>query len=489
MISSKELMARSGLSRATLNNYIGLGLLSKPTIRSGEAGERLLGFFPDSSLDRIETIRKLKALGKSMPEIVRLLAEEELASEPGEVRDLPPAERGEMQVSLEDLDTPAYMFNYRLEVIWHNDAARRELFGDFARLPASSDERNLLALMMEGASDWKRELGDELLSTHLRLAGTRISRQGLLGTLRGLAPSRHDRIVRLLDTLPAAEEQRQPVLVMPVDLPQGKLAKHYQLVASYFREGVLVVLTPAEQADQNLLGYLAQRDVVIRQLLRRRLPVLTPLAVLVADLQGSTRICSELPPEEYFELINEIWSSMEPIYRKYFGTHGKHVGDGMLYYFFPQAESDYIVNALQCAIELRERMREINARWRLHKGWVNDLYLNIGLHEGTEWLGTFQSSTAVEFVVLGDTINQAARLSELSRFGSIYVTKSLLGRMSSQDRDRLTYGVARRGAEQQEIFIEKSFAQVDSLIDLNSHPKMRDVATLPVTELRGLRRI
>ena len=70
-------------------------------------------------------------------------------------------------------------------------------------------------------------------------------------------------------------------------------------------------------ADVNpLLALLARRDLVIRDLLRGRKPYMTPLAVLVADIQSSVKICAELPPEEYFELINQIWGTMEPIFLK-----------------------------------------------------------------------------------------------------------------------------------------------------------------------------
>ena len=62
-------MAKTGISRATLNNYISLGLLSKPEIRSGVQGERVLGFFPESAVDRVEEIRALKAEGLSMQQI------------------------------------------------------------------------------------------------------------------------------------------------------------------------------------------------------------------------------------------------------------------------------------------------------------------------------------------------------------------------------------------------------------------------------------
>ena len=53
MISSKELLDKTGISRATLNNYISAGLLSKPLVQqvSGESsGPKLLGYFPDSAL-------------------------------------------------------------------------------------------------------------------------------------------------------------------------------------------------------------------------------------------------------------------------------------------------------------------------------------------------------------------------------------------------------------------------------------------------------
>jgi len=64
----------------------------------------------------------------------------------------------------------------------------------------------------------------------------------------------------------------------------------------------LCVYLPA-QADSNdsLLGLLERRDEVIRSLLKKHCRYWTDVAVLVADLQSSVRICTELPPEEYFE--------------------------------------------------------------------------------------------------------------------------------------------------------------------------------------------
>jgi len=129
----------------------------------------------------------------------------------------------------------------------------------------------------------------------------------------------------------------------------------------------LCVYLPA-QADSNdsLLGLL---DGVTRLFAAcsKSIAGIDRCAVLVADLQSSVRICTELPPEEYFEMINQIWAAMEPIFRKYYGTHGKHVGDGMVYYFFPQPDCNYILNALKCAQEMKDAMRKISKEWQIRR--------------------------------------------------------------------------------------------------------------------------
>jgi class 3 adenylate cyclase len=134
-------------------------------------------------------------------------------------------------------------------------------------------------------------------------------------------------------------------------------------------------------------------------------------------------------------------------------------------------------------------MRKISKKWQLRKNWLNELYLNIGLHEGTEWLGTFQSSTNVEFAVLGDTINHAARLSDFARHGAIWATKNLVSKLSVGERSRLEFGIGRRVDGNREQFVASSYSQLGSLIDLSSerYEKLREIATLPVTEIRDVR--
>ena len=510
MISSKALIDQTGISRATLNNYIQLGILPKPDVQSlsasaDEGGARVLGFFPDDALERVQAVQILKSQGLSMAQVAERLAQTDALLEVQELQletvSTRPAMRpigrshtaratstmpealGHLSLSLDTLTHPAYMLNYNFELTWLNEPARKEIFG-FIAPPAKSADRNVLALLSKPDVCLSIEDQRSLVGILLQLASSRISYE----SLRNLVSQSDPEFMPLLEQLlPGEMAQEQPVNEMEF----FQTGAHGEVVccrvyAVYFREGILVVHAPAEERGDDLLNFLARRDQVIQSLLSKRLPVMTPLAVLVADLQNSVRICSELPPDEYFALINQIWATMGPILRKYTGTHGKHVGDGVVYYFFPQAESNYLFNALACADELRQAMRKISAEWQLKKNWFTELQLNIGLHEGQEWLGSFQSANHIEFAVLGNTINQASRLSDFARHGSNWATKDLISKLSADERSRIEFGVLRKSQENGDRFVASSYAQIESIIDLqqDKHEKLRDISQLAVAEIK-----
>ena len=293
-----------------------------------------------------------------------------------------------------------------------------------------------------------------------------------------------DKLKRIYDE--AQSVDRMPLYHTDVNLnARGADGRWYNLYATLFREGIVFVYVPTGDNSESLLALLSRREVVIRDLLKKRKPFLTPLAVLVADLQDSVKICSELPPEEYFELINHVWGAMDPLFRKYYATHGKHVGDGMVYYFFPQPDCNYLVNAIVCAAAMKEAIVDVSKEWRQRKSWTNDLMLNTGVDEGQEWFGTYRTATQLEFTVLGDTINRAGRLSDFAQDGSVWVTKNLLGRLAPVERNRIHFGIRRGSDNGEEIVVSNIYSRVSNLRDLQDprHQKLLDIATLTVTEI------
>ena len=524
MLTSKELLKRTGISRATLNNYIALGLLPRPIVkRGGDAQGRAprLGYFPVDAVQRIEEVQRLKYEGLSMANIAARFRgaegskdrepearpEPAPGSEPGSAPESEPESRSEsrsesvaesglktapgadLRVTISDIPGPAYMVNNNFELVWWNERAARGLFGLSGGMQGEVEARNVFRLLMladplKGAPD-----REEVVAFHLGLAKKRLPREAL--TRMYTAVSSRD--ARILDEL---YDSTEPIAQRSLTHRYVNLAEAsgevgpYNLYACYFREGILFAYVPVAADSESLIELLARREQVIRDLLKRRMPFLTNVAVLVADLQNSVQICAELPPEEYFALINHIWQGAEPVFRKYYGTHGKHVGDGMVHYFFPQPDCNHVLNAVYCAHELKDMMREVSREWQARKNWLNELHLNSGLNEGREWFGTYHSDTNIEFTVLGDTINHAARISDFARLGSIWVTKNMLGTLTPQERDKVRFGIRRRTEGGEEVFVSNLYARISSMVDLSEgrHLKFRDIATLAVAEVVDVRR-
>ncbi len=522
MLTSFEVMEAANISRATLNNYISQGLLPRPLVKNPEPGTstsaRQIGYFPKEVLARLERINQLKKDGYAMADIAKQLELEGFpmigeASSAQEIKATPmppPARSGHsdsvstpsaaagiksaphsvttaksnmLRLTIDHIPYPAYMVNYNFEITWFNEEARTDLLGAFEHLPADIKERNALAYLLKGQLGRNGANREELLQFYLMLGKGRFSQNDLRNILNGHSEAtpkqREDSMGELRPNVTLVQ------LPLNLRLENDKMA-HYNVYASYYREGILLIHLPRHTESDSLLGLLERRDEVIRNLLKKHLPVLTDVAVLVADLQGSVRICTELPPEEYFELINQLWATMEPIFRKYYGIHGKHVGDGMVYYFLPQPDCNYIFNALMCAQEIKSTMRRISKEWQLRKNWTHELYLNTGLNEGHEWLGIFHIATKVEFTVLGDTINHAARLSDFARGGTIWATKSLLGKLPEKERQRVKFGIRRQDADGHEVFVSAFYSRITDLAHLNDtkrNEKLSDIAALPVTEI------
>ena len=212
-------------------------------------------------------------------------------------------------------------------------------------------------------------------------------------------------------------------------------------------------------------------------------PVLTEVGILVTGLQDSVRLWSELPAQEYFELIDQIWLTVDPIFRRHRGAHGRHPGEGMVCYFLPQPDSSHLLNALVAAQEAREAMRGVSKEWQLRKGWATELFMNTGIDEGQEWLGKLRSGSQAEWTVMGNAVVHAALISNFARNGAVWATRNLVGKLAAADRRRLRYGVRRKDGEGREATVWSTFARVENLADPPGSDVPRAIARLPITEI------
>lgn len=76
MLNSKQLIETTRISRATLNNYVSLGILPNPVVKTpgdDEGRATRLGYFEDDAVDRIRLVQQLKKQGLTMAQIAEKL--------------------------------------------------------------------------------------------------------------------------------------------------------------------------------------------------------------------------------------------------------------------------------------------------------------------------------------------------------------------------------------------------------------------------------
>jgi len=507
MITSKEIIDKTGISRATLNNYIKLGILPKPVVmkpKGTDRGPKQIGYFPASVLDSIEKVKQLKREGGSMDEIAKRFdsstptPSQVVSLDPGrhgESQPRPPQERREagkateetepkgLTLTIEDIPFPAVLVNHDFQIEWVNDSAEEKIFN----LPVSKinelEARNLFKLFFSWEFNSHLRNWEEIVAYHLQYAKKRFSKEDLHDLYQGISETEVRFLAELYDRDPG--HPGDGIQASPIHfLLKDDSRKTYQIHSMHFREGIFFVYVPADEMVTEVMEMFSQRGRIINELLKHRMPSLVSLCVLVADLQDSVKISAELLPEEYFELINQLWKTMQSSFDRYDGIYGKQAGDGMLYYFIKKPGTNYVSNAVNCALEIKERMKAFNSEWKARKGWLNDLYVNTGINEGQEFFGTVSSSSHLEFTALGDSINHAGRLSDFARYGAVWTTKNVISKMNPDDKAKVRFGVYRSHHEH-ELFVENSFARVIDLLegDTKRSGKFMDIATLPITEI------
>lgn len=496
-IDSGELLDKCEITKPTLDYYIKLGIVPKPIVRSSDDG--LTGYFPPEVIDTIDKVKQLKDEGETMEEIVKKVkhSPEGGSNDNAEIKRIFFEERAEkiikdkigtdsrgLRLTLVDISTPAYLMNYQFEIEWINEQAESVIFGKNIRNIREVEYRNVFRLFLNWEFTNFIKNWEEFLHYHMIFFKAKQQKEEIANMYTNISQKEIDYLQKVYDStgdVPLEKIYQQFITLVEKDKP----ANRYIVYTTFFREGMFFLYLPADSVPTGITEYLSNREVMVRDLLQERLPSLVSFSVLVADLQSSVRICAELPPEEYFELINAMWKLLEESFKKFNGFFGKKIGDGVVYYFLKKQDPDYIINSINCALEIRERMGRFSIDWKMRKKWYNDLYLNIGINEGQEYFSTTTpSSTNVEFTALGDTINYASRLSNLARHGSIITTKNLMTKLNEENKKDLRFGVVKR-VNERDVFVEKVFSQVIDLVkdDDARRERFADIAALPVTEI------
>ena len=163
------------------------------------------------------------------------------------------------------------------------------------------------------------------------------------------------------------------------------------------------------------------------------------VTLFFADVVGFTRLSESQPPEVIVALLNELFTFATEIIQRRGGIIDKFIGDCiMAVWGTPNAHEDDALRAVQAAEDLRRWLDVGNRRWR--ERWGIEIQLAIGVHTGPAVAGNVGSDKRMEYTVIGDTVNVAARLESMAQPGQILVSEATHARLGDNASDLVPAG-------------------------------------------------
>ncbi len=161
----------------------------------------------------------------------------------------------------------------------------------------------------------------------------------------------------------------------------------------------------------NVVESLSHNDEPLKQVRKEN------VAVLFIDIVGFTRFAAGRDPYEVIEVLRGFHARMEAEVFRHHGTLDKYLGDGLMATFgTPVTTPLDASNALACG----RSMVDVIDRWNLERKRAGEpeIQVGIGVHYGPVVLGDI-GANRLEFAVIGDAVNVAAKLEALTRdFGA-----------------------------------------------------------------------
>ena len=181
-------------------------------------------------------------------------------------------------------------------------------------------------------------------------------------------------------------------------------------------------------------------------------------AAMFIDLRGFTKLAAALPPAELIDLLREYQRIAVPIIHQNNGSIATYLGDGIMVTFgATRSTTTYCADAMRCA----ERLLKALASWHKERE-ARDLPapgVGIGVDAGTVTCGVIGDEARLEYAIIGDPVNRAAKLQNQTK------VEGVLGLASRACRDRaIEQGYVPEGP--QPVLAGRAVAGVSGLVSL-----------------------
>jgi len=138
------------------------------------------------------------------------------------------------------------------------------------------------------------------------------------------------------------------------------------------------------------------------------------LTAFFSDVASFSTISEKLTPDELVNLLNEYLTDMTDIILEHEGTVDKFEGDAIIAFFgAPVPYDDHARRACLVSIDMQLSLGKLREKWSQEPHWpeiVSNMRMRIGLNTGPMVVGNMGSKTRMDYTMMGDSVNLAARL-------------------------------------------------------------------------------
>lgn len=153
------------------------------------------------------------------------------------------------------------------------------------------------------------------------------------------------------------------------------------------------------------------------------------LSILFCDIREFTSIAEDQDPKATFTWLNCFFEQMNEAITKHHGFIDKFLGDAIMAVF--DRAGCHPQDAIEAALLMESHLHNLNNA-QLQNPKSKPIRMGIGIHSGMAVIGTIGSSSRMDSTVIGDVVNTASRLEELTKTYDCSII------VSGQTRDRLT---------------------------------------------------
>lgn len=145
--------------------------------------------------------------------------------------------------------------------------------------------------------------------------------------------------------------------------------------------------------------------------------------VFFADIRGFTSLSEKLPPDRVLDILNRYFERVIAVIDAHEGFLNKFIGDAVVVVFNgPIDQDDHPERAVRCAIAIQREVDAMNRAGAFPE--IGSIQVGVGVATGPLVAGNLGSARQMEYTVIGDTVNLAARLTSKAPAGEVWINEA-----------------------------------------------------------------